>query len=131
MTLKEIIIALIIHFIIPLIGLISYKKLTKRMKSENLSKSSNLELFIIFFTYGGLLLVVLTSLFWKWSGMSSLGFLYLILIAPFLMGMIAYKNIKMKGNSIYYNYIHKVALFYFLIAPLTFLILFIIADQSY
>lgn len=31
-------------------------------------------------------MVTLTSLFWQWSGMASLGFGFLLFIAPFVMG---------------------------------------------
>ena len=34
-------------------------------------------------------MVVLTSLFWYWSGMASLGAMYLILIAPVIMTLLA------------------------------------------
>lgn len=37
--------------------------------------------FWCYFSYGGLLQTVLTALFWYWSGMASLGFAYLVLIA--------------------------------------------------
>ena len=38
--------------------------------------------FILFATFGGWLLVVLTAWLWEWSGMSSIGMIYLILVAP-------------------------------------------------
>lgn len=129
MTVREVIIALTIHLILPLVGMIYFIVLTKRMKSENLSKSTTYELFIVFITYGGLLLVTLTTIFWKWSGMASVGAIYLILGAPIAMGIIAYKNKKKKDNSIFYNWIYKAGLFYYLIAPVTFLILFLLEDK--
>ena len=39
--------------------------------------------FILFATYGGWLMVLLTALFWEWSG-ASLGVFYLVLVAPFV-----------------------------------------------
>jgi len=126
MTVREIIIASTIHLILPLVGMIYFIVLTKRMKKENLSKSTTFELFIVFISYGGLLLVTLTTLFWQWSVMASIGSIYLILGAPVAMGIIAYKNKKKKDNSFYYNCIYKAGLFYYLIAPVTFLILFLL-----
>jgi hypothetical protein len=40
--------------------------------------------FILFATYGGWLMVLLTALFWEWSGAASLGVFYLVLVAPFV-----------------------------------------------
>jgi hypothetical protein len=39
--------------------------------------------FVLFFTLGGWLLVLLTAWFWEWSGLASLGMLYLIFIARY------------------------------------------------
>jgi hypothetical protein len=109
MTAKEIIIALMIHLIIPSVGLFYFLRLKKQMKSENIENALIQELFLIFATYGGLLLILLTTLFWKWSGLASLGMFYLILGAPIIMGIIA--------NS------------YFAIAPLIILILFLVSKN--
>jgi hypothetical protein len=43
-----------------------------------------LSYFILFATFGGWLMVGLTALFWKWSGMASLGVFSLVLVAPFV-----------------------------------------------
>jgi len=64
------------------------------MKKDNIQNKPEVELFMIFATYGGLLLVILTELFWKWSGMASLGTFYLILGAPIVMGLIFYRHNK-------------------------------------
>lgn len=126
MTTIDIIIASIIHLVLPLIGLIVFILLTKRMKKENLSKSTKSELFIVFINYGGLLLISLTTLLWQWSGMASIGAAYLIFAAPIAMGIIAYNNKKKKDKSIYYYWIYKASLSYFVIAPLTFIVLFML-----
>ncbi|MDT3739259.1 MAG: hypothetical protein RO257_07120 [Candidatus Kapabacteria bacterium] len=122
-TAREIIIGLTIHLLVPMLGLIYFVLLTKKMRKENLSKSTTYEIFAIFINYGGLVLVTLTTFFWKWSGLSSLGIFYLILIAPIVMGIIAFKNNKYKDKSIYYNRIYKAGVLYYVIAPLTFFIL--------
>jgi hypothetical protein len=114
----EIITAIIIHLVVPLIGIYYFIKIVKRMKVEQLENPSFKELFLIFATYGGLLLVTLTTLFWKWSGMASLGIFYLILIAPIIMGVIAFRNSKKQNESIYHKWIYRVSLLYFLIAPI-------------
>jgi hypothetical protein len=123
MTVKEIIIALTIHLIIPLVGLICFLKLKKQMEIENVQKAPKIELFIIFANYGGLIIVALTALFWKWSGMASLGIFYLIVGAPITMGIIAYKHRNIKAISKYHNWTYISGLSYFLITPLTIVIL--------
>ena len=129
MTYKEIIIALTIHLFIPLFGLLYFLQLKNRMKNENIQNAPTAELFIIFATYGGMFLVALTTLFWKWSGLASLGTFYLILVAPIVMGLIAYRNIKTKENSKYHNWTYKSALLYFAIAPLIFVFLFLVSKN--
>lgn len=88
------------------------------MKVEQSENPPIIEVFFIFATYGGLLLVVLTTFFWKWSGMASLGVIYLMIVAPVLMGIITFRHSKRKNDSIYHKWIYKFASFYFLIAPI-------------
>jgi len=123
MKVTEIILAVIINLIIPLAGLLLYLRLIRKIKSEKVDNPPTLELFLIFATYGGLLLVCLTTLFWKWSGMASLGAFYLILGAPIIMGAIAYRNYKIKEISKYHLWAYKAGLYYFVITPITFIVL--------
>ena len=124
MTIKEIIIAVIIHLIIPVFGLIMFLKLSTKMKLEMIYPPI-LEFFIIFATYGGLLLVMLTSIFWKWSGLASLGTFYLILVAPILLILIAYQQFKKRRVSKYHDWAFKISAFYFVIVPLIGLLLYL------
>ena len=123
MTATEIITALTIHLILPLTGLLYFLQLNNQMRKENVPNVPTIELFILFSTYGGLLLVALTTLFWQWSGMASLGTFYLILAAPIIMGIIAYRHRQTKTISKYHRWTYLSALLYFAIAPLTFTIL--------
>jgi hypothetical protein len=120
MTTIEIITAIIIHLIIPIVGLLLYILLIRKIKMEKINNPPNVDFFLIFATYGGLLLVMLTTIFWKWSGMASLGTFYLIIGGPIVMGIIAYRNYRNKGLSKYHMLAYKAGLFYFLITPLTF-----------
>ena len=129
MTLKEIIIALTIHLFIPLAGFLYFLQLKNRMKNESIQDAPTAELFIIFATYGGILLVTLTTIFWKWSGLASLGTFYLIIIAPIIMGLIAYKNKQTKEKSRYHNWTYKSGLLYFAIAPITIVFLFLVSKN--
>jgi hypothetical protein len=46
---------------------------------------------ILFFTYGGWLLVLLTVSLWYWSGLALLGLIYLMVVAPIvLIGLAVY-----------------------------------------
>jgi hypothetical protein len=92
------------------------------MKKEEVTNPPCIELLLIFVTYGGLLLVALTSLFWKWSAMASLGSFYLILGAPIIMGIIAYRNYGKRELSKYYLWTFWSGLLYFVIAPVTMLV---------
>ena len=67
--------------------------------------------------------MTLTTLFWQWSGMASLGTFYLILGAPILLGLIANNLKKIRNNSKHHQWIYKLSISYFVIAPITFLLL--------
>lgn len=128
MTIKEIIIALLIHLIIPALGLFLFLKLISKMKLENIISPPILEYFIIFSTYGGLLLVILTSLFWKWSGLASLGTFYLLLGAPFLLGFIAHQQYKKRKISKYHFKAFQISILYFILVPA---LVFVVALVTY
>jgi len=122
--LHSLVVPFVIYFVIPLIGLVSYINLRKRIVKRELSNPPTADMFWIFFTYGGLLTVILTSLFWKWSGMASLGFLYLILLAPVVMAIISYRQYKNRKTSIFHQWMLYLGVLYFVIAPLSFFLLF-------
>jgi len=129
MTTREIIIALTIHLILPLTGLLYFFKIKRQIHRENIVNAPTIELFIIFATYGGLLLVTLTTFFWQWSGLASFGTFYLILAAPIVMAIIAIRQRKTKLNSKYHNWAFKSALLYFVIAPVTLTILLLFSKN--
>ncbi len=129
MTAKEIIIALMIHLIIPILGLFYFLRLKNQMKNENIENPPVKELFLIFATYGGLLLVLLTTLLWKWSGLASLGIFYLIFGAPIVMGIISNKYKHSRMISKYHNCVFITGISYFAIAPITFFILFLVSKN--
>jgi membrane protein insertase Oxa1/YidC/SpoIIIJ len=124
MSVKEIIIVLFIHLLVPLAGLAGYLRLLAKLRKQNLVSTLGIYFLIIFVTYGGLLMVVLTAFFWRWSGMASLGTFYLLLPAPVLMGVTAYNNSKLKSLSRYHRLAFQSGLFYFAIFPLVILIMY-------
>jgi hypothetical protein len=87
----EIVKALLIHLVLPAAGLQWFLWLRADMREEEIERPPVIPLFIIFATYGGLLLVILTALFWYWSGLASLGLAYLLFPAPLIMLVIAWR----------------------------------------
>jgi heme O synthase-like polyprenyltransferase len=53
----------------------------------------------LFATFGGWLVLLLTALFWEWSGMASLGFLYLVLVAPVGTAALAWSLYRRRAMS--------------------------------
>lgn len=126
MTIIELIITLTIHLILPLIGLYYFIRLRTRMIKEEIQNAPIIELFIIFATYGGLLLVTLTAIFWQWSGMASLGTFYLIIGAPIAMGIISYRHRKYRMTSKYHKWTYWLGVLYYAVAPVIFMILYFV-----
>ena len=120
----NIITPLVIYLLIPLAGVIYYLTLNKRMKVQKITDPPMIAMFIIFFTYGGLLTLILTSFFGGWSGMASLGMFYLIFLAPIAMIIIGVASHKKRDLSIYHRRMYNFSSLYFLIAPVAFFILF-------
>jgi hypothetical protein len=107
--------------IIPLIGLIFYLRLIKRMKREEVNNPPSIDYFFIFVNYGGLLMISLTSIFWVWSGLASIGIFYLMTIGAILMVIIVIRNSKSRQLSKYHKWARKLGMLYFIITPLTLL----------
>lgn len=108
----------VIHIIIPCLGLAYFLLIRSKMLRKEVSNPPIIEFFILFTSYGGLLLVVLTHLFWQWSGMATLGALYLVLLAPvimFIMLLRVRKKIKISG---YHNTAYIMCILYFIIVPI-------------
>ncbi len=115
---KELLSAIMIHLVIPIIGLLYFIKIIIRMNREKIDNPPILALFMLFGTYGGLLLIILTSIFWKLSGLASLMTLYLIVGAPIIMYIIAHTQHSNTAISKYHYWTYKLSISYFLIAML-------------
>lgn len=118
MTPHQILIALFIHVLTPLAGIACFILVARRASREGASRLFQAELFFLFTVYGGWLLVVLTSLFWEWSGMASLGALFLLFIAPFVLLPIAFHLWKSRNASFVHMRAFQAAIGYY---PLLFL----------
>jgi len=104
--------------IIPVIGVLWYLRILARMKE--VPSPPVIQLFFIFGTYGGLGLLIVSSYFLQWSGMSSIGLVCLILFGPILMGVVAYKLREEKGFSVYHRICYFLGILY---VPILILIL--------
>jgi hypothetical protein len=87
----DIVKALLIHLVVPAVGLQWFLWLRDDIREEQVENPPVIPLFIIFATYGGLMLLILTTFFWYWSGMASLGLAYLLFLAPVVMIVLGWR----------------------------------------
>lgn len=111
--------AVTINFLIPLSGLVGFLLLLRRMRKEQIPDVPALEIFLLFATYGLLLVVLLTNFFSTWSAIASLDTFYLVLGAPIAMAIIAFRTKKKQEVSRYHRGVFLAAVAYFIIAPLS------------
>ena len=76
---------LLIHLLTPLLGVTSFLVLLRVMSHAGVARALAVPFFLVHTFYGALLLIVLTSLFWPWSGMASLGTIACLLVGPIVM----------------------------------------------
>ena len=98
----ELVRAILVNFVVPLADVKIFLSLRERMLEEHIERPPVIALFIIFTTYGGLLMIVLTVLFWRWSGMASIGLFYLVLVAPVAMTVLAVILYRQRRLSSYH-----------------------------
>ena len=89
MSVSDALAAVLIHLVTPAAGLALYVWLCVRMRRAT-SEPPYLTYLFLFGAGGGWLLIVLTELFWRWSGMASLGTFFLLLISPFIAAAFAF-----------------------------------------
>jgi hypothetical protein len=90
MPVSKVIAGIGVNILVPLLGVIIFVLLCRRMWRMHIQSPPFFYYFILFATYGGWLMVFLTALLWEWSGMASLGVFYLVLIAPFVTAGVAF-----------------------------------------
>ena len=111
MTISEGLAAIGIHVLVPSIGLICFGMLTHQMRRYKIPSPPILAWFLLFATFGGWVLVFLTGLFWRWSGMATIGVCYLIFAAPVITALLAW-NLRHRRISIYHRSAFFVSLGY-------------------
>jgi len=105
MAVSQDIAAIGVNILVPLLGVILFVLLCRRIRRARIQPPPFGQYFILFVAYGGWLMVLLTALFWEWSGIASLGFFYLVLIAPFLTAGAAFSLRRRYASSVF----HRVA----------------------
>ena len=70
----ELVRAILIHAVVPFAGVALFVELRQKILEADIEEPQTVPLFILFATYGGWIVVILTLLFWYWSGMATLGF---------------------------------------------------------
>ena len=109
----------LIYVLVPAVGLASFLQVCSHMRRSAVSQPPVAPWFWLYFSYGGLLLVILTAAFWKWSGMASLGVGYLILCAPILLAVQALRLRPQESLSSYHRIARRLSLGYVVVAGIT------------
>jgi hypothetical protein len=104
MTQSQIVKVLVIHVAVPLFGIVLFLLLCFRMKQVNVATPPFVPWFILFFSAGGWLLVALTALCWKWSGMASIGVFFLVLVVPCLTAASAWSLQSKRSVSTFHRF---------------------------
>jgi hypothetical protein len=98
----EVVRAILINLVLPLAGLQIFIWLRNSIRAAGIERPPIISLFIIIATYGGWIMVVLTLLFWHWSGMALFGLIYLVFVAPIVLTVLAVMLYRQRGLSRYH-----------------------------
>ena len=110
--LARVVVGLLIHLAVPATGLAIYLYLCGRMRFKEIKNPPYAPLFILFFSFGGWLMVLLTILFWLPSGAMYLGGGYLLLLAPVLMLVLIVSLYEGRTLSKYHLYSYRASIAY-------------------
>jgi heme O synthase-like polyprenyltransferase len=88
---------------VPLGGLYLFDRVRDDMIDAEIQHPPVVPLFIVFATYGGWLMILLTTLLWYWSGMALVGLIYLVFIAPVVMILLSIVLYPQRRLSRYHN----------------------------
>ena len=91
-----------IHVLIPLLGLTVFVLLCRKMQ-RTIQSPPFVSYFFLFAIFGGWLMVCLTALFWRWSGLASIGVAALILVAPFVTAGLAIRLRSRQTISVFHR----------------------------
>jgi hypothetical protein len=103
MSISKVVAGCAVNFFTPAVGVTLFALLVRRMQRAEVKSPPVISCFVLFATLGGWLLVLLTALFWEWSGMASLGALYLIVISPFVTAGMALNLHRSQALSVFHR----------------------------
>ena len=103
MPLSKVIAAVGGNLVVPLLGVVVFGLLCRWMCRARVPSPPFLSYFILFATFGGWLVVLLTALFWEWSGMASLGVFFLALVTPFVTAALAWSLRRRRALSSFHR----------------------------
>lgn len=117
--LLQIVMIVVVLLVIPIIGVAMFWRTLCKMKDELGHQAPGTQLFLLFAHYGIILLLMLTTVLWGWSGMSSLGLIYLLFVSPLFIIPIITSNAKKTGSG-YYRYLQRAAVYFYPIMIVSF-----------
>ena len=112
MSVSEIIRAVLIHLVTPAAGLACYIWLCIRMHRRDVPEPPYITYFFLFFAFGGWLMILLTAFFWSWSGMASIGALFLTFISPLIASVFAFVLAGVRSDSAFHRWGFRLTLLY-------------------
>ena len=123
MSLSKIIVGIGINLVVPFLGVVAFILFCGRMWKTKIQSPPFFPYFILFSVFGGWLMILLTALFWEMSGMVSLAFIYLILIAPFATAVVAWCLRRRRALSSFHRGAFIISIGYSILIPGIILIL--------
>ncbi|MCD7712893.1 MAG: hypothetical protein LUJ25_09400 [Firmicutes bacterium] len=108
------ILVFLLFFAIPIAGVVFYFRLLRKMRKEQVERPPRGALFLLFAIYGCLVMEIFMGFCWYWSGMASLGILFLAIFAPVVCGVIALRYRHNTGLSVYHRAVFRMAVGYLL-----------------
>jgi hypothetical protein len=96
----------------PAAGIACYIWLCTRMHSRDIPEPPYITYFFLFFVLGGWLMILLTALFWSWSGMASIGAFFLAFVSPFVASFVAFVLADVRSDSGFHRWAFRISLFY-------------------
>jgi hypothetical protein len=112
MSANEIIRAVLIHLVTPAVGFVCYIWLCVRMRKRDIPEPPYITYFFLFSVLGGWLMILLTALFWFWSGMASLGALFLTFASPFIASVFAFALAGVRADSAFHRWAFRISFVY-------------------
>ncbi|MFV2057841.1 MAG: hypothetical protein ACC707_15345 [Thiohalomonadales bacterium] len=101
-----------IHALILVIGVAAYTVIVQRLRKAEVDSYLLVALFFIFGIYGVLFMLLLSIMFWGWSGMASIGVTALVTISPIFMYSNALFLWKKRKTSIYHFRVYMASILY-------------------